>query len=190
VILDWYWQEPERWYAYDWCETHQIEPLIYTVTPETESVFLEKILKYAFQNKTPAKIGYIPVILTEIIGQGKLITGFGEPFYNSTYYAEPHGNYFEVAEHDYYLDLTLGQNHPGGFLNYTPELFFSLIKHLPTDKNTQHAKAQIYGLPFRPKFNNVNVLPWGKYQNFRDKLEKPLEKTVKYYTKSELLNLL
>lgn len=190
IIFDWYWQEPECWYAYDWCEKHQIEPVVYTVTPDTEQEFLEKILRYAFKIKTPAKIGYIPIILTEIMPDtGKLLTGYGEPFYNSNFYSEPMGDVFEIAEHDYYMNLVFGSEHPGGFLSYTPELFFSLVRNIPTQLNTQRAKAQIYGLDFRPKFNNVNVLPWGKYQTLRDKLVKPFEDTVALYNKADLLKL-
>ena len=190
MILDWYWQDPECWYAYDWCEKHGLEPKVYKVTQDNEQEFLGKILQYALKNKTPAKIGYIPIILAETIGTGKLITGFGEPFYNSESYQEPMGEMFEIAEHDYYLDLTYGLEHPGGFFNYTPELFFSLIQNIPINLNTQQAKAQLYGLDFRPKFNNVNVLPWGKYQKLRDSLEKPAEKMFAMYHKSDLLRLL
>ena len=86
IILDWYWLDPECWYAYDWCERHNIEPLVLTITPETEQSFLEKILTHALKLKTPAKIGYLPAVLTELIPDGKLITGFGEPFYNSESY--------------------------------------------------------------------------------------------------------
>ena len=192
IILDWYWLDPECWYAYDWCERHNIEPLVLTITPETEQSFLEKILTHALKLKTPAKIGYLPAILTEIIPDGKLITGFGEPFYNSESYYDTKsvGEIAVIGEHDYYLELIFDKFHPGGFLSYTPELFFSLVKNLPTGLNTQHAKAQIYGLEFRPKFNNINVLPWGKYQTLRDKLVKPYEKTITSYKKSDLLKLI
>ena len=191
IIFDWYWQEPECWHAYDWCEKHQIEPIVCTITKDTEQEFLEKILKYALQVKTPAKIGYIPIILAQTLPiTGRLITGYGEPFYNSVSYSEPMGDVFEIAEHDYYMNLVYGSDHPGGFLSYTPEMFFSLVRNIPNHLNTQQAKAEIYGLEFRPKFNNINVLPWGKYQTLRDKINKPFELTVQRYHKTSLLKLL
>ena len=64
------------------------------------------------------------------------------------------------------------------------------VRNIPNHLNTQQAKAEIYGLEFRPKFNNINVLPWGKYQTLRDKIDKPFELTVQRYHKTSLLKLL
>lgn len=141
----------EVWFAKLFCKEHNLNPLILDFRKNYNQL-LVSVLKHARAISSAAMIGFYPHVITEHIGDSShLITGFGEPFSNSNDYDVVMGDVLEIEEHDFYLDVSFENQHPGGFLSYTPELFFSLIKHINIEQNTQVAKSLLYQISPRIK---------------------------------------
>lgn len=149
----------EVWFAKYFCYQHNLTPIILDFRSSSNKL-LVSVLRYAKSIAVTPTVGFYPHIITKHIDpSAHVITGFGEPFSNSNDYDIPLGNLLEVEEHDFYLDLAFEDQHPGGFLSYTPELFFSLVRNIDIQKNTQHAKSLLYQIAPRIKSISQIKLP-------------------------------
>jgi hypothetical protein len=150
----------ELWYAYHFCNKHNLKPLVLDYSTQNNKL-LHTMLKYSKAAAIGITISFFPHVVAEhvaVLG-GSLITGYGEPFTNSNDYTSLTDDRLELEEHDFYLDINFNTQHPGGFLSYTPDMFFSLITHLPLGVNIQAAKEQLYQVPGRSKFVSHLELP-------------------------------
>ena len=67
---------------------------------------LKLFYKHALILKKPLSIGLSTSILADLLPiDASIITGYGEPFYNSSNFAEPMGNMLEICDHDFYLNF-------------------------------------------------------------------------------------
>jgi hypothetical protein len=175
VIIDYFGVDPDIWYAYYWCEQHDITPLIHKITAENNDTFIRHLLKHAVQNKTDVNIGYITNVAADIIPKtGSLITGCGEPLHVPFAYDDISPEYIEIHECCYYVQMSYGMDqHPGGLFNYAPEMLFNMVREADLNKNTQEIKSKLYRAPFRPKINNVNdICHWGQWEGLKNKMLK------------------
>lgn len=168
----------ESWYAYKFCAENNLTPLEIDLSDnKVFADFAEKILIKSNKLDVMPIIGILPNIIADMLPDSSIITGYGEPFYNSTSYDDPMGDHYEICDHDFYLETEFGDRHPGAFFTYTPELFSSLINEIDYTVNTQEAKAKLYGLLPRPKLHEAvlsgNLPPHIKYAN---------EKSMKKYS--------
>ena len=85
---------------------------------------------------------------------GKLIVGGAEPFDriagNDDCLDQINTGNLDFNSYDFILDA---YDHPSGFINYTPELYFNFISELDYSKPVQLAMSEYYGVIPRPKFN-------------------------------------
>ena len=164
----------EVWFAKYFCHQKSLTPLILDFRDKYNQL-LAAVLRHARAISSAAMIGFYTHVIAEHIGDSAhLLTGFGEPFSNSNDYDVAMGNQLEIEEHDFYLDVTFGNQHPGGFLSYTPELFFSLINHIDIDKNTQAAKTILYNIS--PRIKSTSTLSMPKFVPANATIRKPNNK--------------
>lgn len=149
----------EVWFAKYFCQQNSLNPLILDFRKNYNQL-LSSVLRHAREISSAAAIAFYPHVIADHIGNSAhLITGFGEPFSNSNDFDIAIGNQLEIEEHDFYLDVSFGDRHPGGFLSYTPELFFSLVKNINIKQNTQVAKSLLYQVGPRIKSNSALCVP-------------------------------
>ncbi len=173
----------EVWYAKYFCHQHNLTPVVIDFRTKSNKL-LASVIRHARSIAVSPSIGFYPHILAEYIAPtARLITGLGEPFSNSNDYDVPLGNILEIEQHDFYLDIEFGDQHPSGFFSYTPEIFFSLIKNIDTTKNTQLAKSMLYQITPRIKSGSNIKLP----DFVPDKVLVPKLKKVIVIDRSELL---
>ena len=146
----------EFWYAEKFCQENNIKPIIIDLSADAVEI-LKLFYKHALILKKPLSIGLSTSILADLLPiDASIITGYGEPFYNSSNFVEPMGNMLEICDHDFYLNFEYKNKHPSSFFNYTPELFLSMIENIDTSLNTQIAKANLYKVLPRAK-SNLNL---------------------------------
>jgi hypothetical protein len=146
----------EVWYAKHFCHRTRCTPLIMDFT-NNYGKLLTSVIKHAKEISTAPSISFYPHVIADYIGESAhLITGYGDPFAYNNDYDVVLENCFEIEEHDYYLDLSFGTDHPCAFFSYTPELFFALIKNIDVKKNIQAAKSQLYQI--YPRIKSISHL--------------------------------
>ena len=148
----------EAWYAEHFCYQNQLDPVILDYTDKNNQL-LRKMFEYSNQASINPTVSFFPHVIASHIGTGSLITGYGEPFCNSNNYTVVTDDQLEIEEHDFYLDVSFGNRHPGGFLSYTPDMFFSLIANMPSGVNIQVAKERLYQIPGRSKIISRITFP-------------------------------
>lgn len=150
----------EAWYAEHFCYRNQLDPVILDYTDKNNQL-LRKIFEYSTQASINPTVSFFPHVIADYIGPqgGSLVTGYGEPFCNSNNYSVVTNDCLEIEEHDFYLDVSFGNQHPGGFLSYTPDMFFSLIANMPLGVNIQVAKERLYHIPGRSKIVSPITFP-------------------------------
>jgi hypothetical protein len=150
----------EIWYANHFCTRHNLTPLVIDYT-NNDNALLRLMFKYSNAASINNSISFFPHVIADYIESygGSLITGYGEPFCNSNDYTVVTDDQLEIEEHDFYLDLNFGAKHPGGFLSYTPDMFFSLVTHMPIGVNIQVAKEILYQIPGRSKITSLLEFP-------------------------------
>ena len=150
----------ELWYAYHFCSKNNLKPLVLDYSTKNNKL-LHTMFKYSRAAAINITISFFPHVVAEHVAAlgGSLITGYGDPFDYSNDYANVTDDRLELEEHDFYLDINFGTQHPGGFLSYTPDMFFSLVKHLPLGINIQAAKEHLYQVPGRSKFVSDLEMP-------------------------------
>lgn len=139
-------------YSYVWyfCQQNNLTPVVF----DYRDKFLDlskQLIREAHKLKVAPSFGFIPNVISNQLPGASIITGNGEPFFNSSL-ESPMGEMLEFAEYEWYFDVTMPQ-HPGAFFTYTPDLFLSLITSIDTTIPTQLSKAQLYDVAFRPKNN-------------------------------------
>lgn len=182
--------DQDVWYAYQWCDQNNVSPMIYQVDQNMYDLINKKLLRYVINNHTYASPIYISCFITEIIDpNGCLITGDGEPFHVPSHYHDICSDFIELYEGCYYLPLTFGDRHPGGFFNHTPELLWSMVKWADLSLNTQQIKADLYQLPFRPKCLIMHS-GWGKYRHITDRYQKTDNLQLHRISRDQFLELI
>ena len=161
VILLAPWNQSEVWYAYKFCQDKKLTPKIldYTGSEQYHAV-VKRMVGHSVSLQLPVWITTLPLIVAEEIGNGHLINGSGEIFYDSSSYQEPMGDLFNFVCFNHWLEIEHGAKHPGAFFSYTPEIFRAGIADIDTSKNSQVAKSELYEIAFRPKMHNN---PFGYY---------------------------
>jgi hypothetical protein len=154
--------EPEVWTARHFCHEQGLTPVILDYRSCYEHL-LDQVLKEARAVRCDANVSFFPHIVAQHIANqgGALLTGYGDPFPVSNDYTQVVGDALALEEHDFYLDVSLGQNNPGGFFSYTPEIFCAMARSINTACNIQLAKSQLYNIAGRSKIviGNIGLPP-------------------------------
>ena len=187
----------ETWYAYKFCDENSLVPKLLDYSDiENYIELLKKMIKINDQLKIPMNAGSFAITIANEIKDSTVLNGYGEPFYNSESYQEAMGDILDIHDNNFWSELYFGNSHPGAFFSYTPELFRACIKDIDTTKNSQVAKAELYGLVPRPKILNLpyDYCPDPTVQkiinSLRKKLYKPWElQSIKIH-KNDLLDKL
>ena len=173
----------EVWYARYFIEQHNLTPMIIDYT-KNENIFYSRLLRNARNMQTNPSISFVPHIIVEQIN-GSLITGYGDPFAVSNDYDCPMGSILEFEEHDFYLDVSFDNKHPGAFFSFTPDILFSLIQSIDISKNVQLAKSILYKIPGRSKI--ITHLDNNKLEKVTTLLEKSKETRCVIVDREKLL---
>jgi hypothetical protein len=176
----------ELWYAYHFCSKHNLKPLVLDYSTQNNKL-LHILFKYSNAAANNTTISFFPHVVAEHIATlgGSLLTGYGDPFPWGNDYDMITNDRLETDEHAFYLDVNFGTQHPGGFFSYTPDLFFSLVTHLPLGINIQAAKEQLYQVPGRSKF--VSDLEMPDFVPAKHRILKDPELQCLVYSRSDLL---
>jgi hypothetical protein len=149
------WNQLESWFAFKICDDHKLTPKILDYRSiDDYHALVKRMLTYCIKLQSPIWITILPLIIAEEIGDGRLITGSGEVFYDSKSYQEPTGSLLNFVCYNHWLEIGHGDLHPGAFFSYTPELFRAGIANIDITKNSQVAKSELYQISFRPKMHN------------------------------------
>jgi hypothetical protein len=162
VILEADFCEAETWYAYRACEEFKLSPIVINYTGQEQHMQLVKeIIKCSLRLNVPCDQGLLLNVIASLIPAVTFINGYGDPIPVTNHYTETIGNAVEITDHDYFIDLEFGSQHPGGFYSYTPELFTAMVTSIDTSKNIQMAKSILYDLIPRSKIheNIFNFYP-------------------------------
>jgi hypothetical protein len=187
--------ESENWYAYKFCQDNNLTPLVLDFSGKEKHTELVKMLiAHAHKHCLPFDRSLIVNIVADLLPNACVLTGYGDPVHVSSTFYEPIGDLVELTDHDYFLDVVHGSKHPGAFFSYTPELFAALVRELDTTKNTQIAKADLYGILCRSKiqssFFNFYQLPELEFiiKKSLSKLGKNPEHQAFFINRDTLLN--
>jgi hypothetical protein len=150
--------ESEVWMARHFCYEQGLTPVILDYRSQYDHL-LAQVLKEAQTIRCDASVSFFPHIVARQIAErgGALLTGYGDPFPVSNDYAQVVGDALALEEHDFYLDVSLGDRNPGGFFSYTPEIFCAMARCIDTTSNIQRAKAQLYNIAARGKIMIGNI---------------------------------
>jgi hypothetical protein len=142
----------ELWHAKHFCKKHNLDLIVVDYSNQNKEL-LKKIFKYSNAIKMHPCLSFFPHVIADYIlnKNGSLVTGYGDCFNTSNDYDINFEDELEIEEHAYYLDVNFLDRHPGAFFSYTPDIFFSLIKHMPTGINIHAAKENLYRVPGRSK---------------------------------------
>jgi hypothetical protein len=146
----------EVWYAFKLCNTYKLDPIVL----DYRNLFVyDKLLKQIYNtsikiNSAP-NVSLIPNVIAKIIKGADILLGSGESCKICKDYNEPLGEIFEFEKHDFHLDLEFPNRHPGSFFTYTPEIFLTFVKEIDITKNSQEAKAELYGVLTRSKSDSI-----------------------------------
>ena len=159
------WNQIETWYAFKFCDDHNLKPKILNYTESSSyHTLIKRMAWYSVKLQLPFLLPMLPLIIADEIEDGHLINGSGEIFYDSKSYQEPSGALLNFVCYNHWLEIEHGNRHPGAFFSYTPELFRAGIADIDITKNSQVAKSQLYNIPFRPKMHNEM---FGYYPNHK-----------------------
>jgi hypothetical protein len=154
IILDLEFNGAEVWYAFKWCRDHNIEPWVIPVTPQYAVEVLSHRLPAWPGASLQSLLEYIPAVHVQEVG-GSLITGGAEPFDRLHCLEDrlnrPASTQLQISTLDHGLRHYHGHDHPGGFVDSTPELWISLVRDLDYTKPVQLALSEYYGVMPRPK---------------------------------------
>lgn len=187
IFKDLYSRESD--YAIYFCKQHNLKPIIYeyNVVDPVFVKILSNIVKKLPGKDVLAGINLFLASKAAALG-GHLLNGCGVSTADYPY-PVPTGDSSEFILTDFYTELLFGDNHPGAFFTYTPEIFYSYSKNIQTNLSIQEAKAVLYNLNFRPKIKPYHVslvnlnLPEFSFTTFsKGKMENLLE-TMQPYIK-------
>lgn len=154
IILDIGTNQIESWYAHRWCYENGKKPLVIEMD---ESQIIELFPMIAEKKKTTF-YSVINLILSDIVHnkKGCLILG-GEEFIDRNCHFEKMSESLETNEFAFCVENE-NVGHIGGFLSYTPELFYNCLSELDYGKPSQLSLAEYYGILARPKINALQNL--------------------------------
>lgn len=185
---------PEVWYAHKFCAENNLTPKVYDFQGTRTQDLVRRMLAIASHLQVQPTLGLLPIVLQDLLDNAAcILTGYGEPFYNSNTYSEPMGTELEIADHDFVFDLiNSSHRHPGAFLAHTPEIFNALISDIDYSRTTQMAKAELYQVLPRPKthFNIFNLVDDPASVLLRKKLSKSPDLKYQCISKDKLLEQL
>ena len=151
----------ESWYAFKFCDEHKLTPVVFDFTSSIRTAdtkfVIEDLVIQIIENATTLKIpideSLIPNIIVKLLldPTANVLTGYGEPLRMSDHFDDPMGDVFEIWDRDCYLNLEYGDQHPGAFFTFTPEIVRAMITDIDINKNSQIAKSTLYGLQSRSK---------------------------------------
>jgi hypothetical protein len=175
IILDLKFNGAEVWHAFKWCRDRNIEPWVIQVKPQYVVEVLSHRLPAWPGSTLQSILEYIPAVHVQELG-GSLITGGAEPF-DRLHSLEDRldkltNTELNIGTLDHGLRHYQGHEHPGGFIDFSPELWISLIRDLDYTKPVQLAMSEYYGVTPRPKIagtNSYHLIPgWqSKMQQLR-----------------------
>lgn len=137
-------------YALNFCKQANIAPEVISFKDDE---LIELLHNKTHKRNMFALLGGLPLVLADII-DGKLITGYGEPFWTVHHYERmldcvDYPN-LEFCEWDFYLDC-YDSSHPSGFFTYDIGVFYSMILEADYTLSFNDAKIKLYNLQPRPK---------------------------------------
>ena len=148
----------EIWYAFKFCKFNNLTPVVFDFSSKTGSAnnvteLLIKAYQIAAAIKLPVTEALISNVVSKLLSDSSatVITGCGEPLRMSDHFDDPMGDVFEIWDRDCYLNLEYGDQHPGAFFTFTPEIVRAMITDIDINKNSQIAKSTLYGLQSRSK---------------------------------------
>jgi hypothetical protein len=154
IIFDIGTNRVENWYAHRWCYVNGKKPLVIEMS---EPQIVELFPKIAKKKKTTF-YSVINLVLSEIVYEkgGCLILG-GEEVVDREYFLENSfrkmSDNLETHEFAFCVEND-NRGHIGGFLSYTPELFYNCLSELDYEKPGQLSLAEYYNVLDRPKINS------------------------------------
>lgn len=146
----------EVWYAFKFCNTYKLDPIILDYTNQFDyDKLLKQIYNTSIKINSAPNVSLIPNVIAKIIKGADILLGSGECCKNCKDYNEPLGEIFEFEKHDFHLDLEFPNRHPGSFFTYTPEIFLAFVQDIDITKTSQEAKAELYGVLTRSKTDSI-----------------------------------
>jgi hypothetical protein len=159
IIIDLSSNKNELWYAYKWCYENKKKPVVIEMT---EFQVITSFPQIALKKNMPF-YAVIPIVLSEIVYSkgGSLILG-GEEVIDRDYFFknksfEKMSENLETNKYAFVVELE-NKGHVGGFLSYTPELFYNCLNELNYTLDGQLALCEYYGVLPRPKLSAKNNL--------------------------------
>jgi hypothetical protein len=156
VILVNYTNIAEVWYAFKFCQEHNLAPMVlnYSDSYQSHTKFLKMLYDLSLKLKLPPNLSIISNFVSTIIKDANILTGCGDlpggiDFNDYKFFLSPITDDLIVHGSSFYLNLQ--KNHPGPFFTYTPEIVKSFVLEIDYKKNIQSAKAELYGILPRSK---------------------------------------
>ena len=175
IIMDIKSNSIEKWYAYKWCYENKKKPLVIEMTEF-------QVLTYFTQIAVKKQIPFYSVIswiLSEIVYSkgGSLVLG-GEEVIDDRDHLLTNKSFAKMSENletnKYAFSVEMeDKGHVGGFLSYTPELFYNCLKELNYSIDGQLALCQYYNISPRPKINAIsNLISIPEFLKTREHVDK------------------
>lgn len=139
----------ESWFAYYWCKTNNITPIVLKFT-------VDELIKKVFSKYLPmlpkTQDGLFPLItlyVSDYIEElgGVCLTGLADPNWDIE------RQEFYCGFVDFPLDILRPGKHPSGFFIYTPEVTLSYVHQFDKSLDEQYNKLSFYGVSPRAKYN-------------------------------------
>jgi hypothetical protein len=148
---------PEVWYAFRFCEEHNLKPVVldYSGSYQDHTAFLKNLYDLSLRLKIKPNLGILSNFVATKLKNVALLTGCGDtlgkrPDNNFRSHLEPNGGIFSLEDSSFFLHLEKTQ-HPGPFFLYTPEIFQAYLKTIDFNKPGQIAKSNLYNILPRSK---------------------------------------
>lgn len=143
---------PETWYARRWCYINSMCAIEYNMTLQQFLIDVLSLRQHVYNtHQLAATVNIWIAKHIESLG-GYCVSGVGDVnfdfanqcFFNNTI--------------DWVHNLFLDNQHPTGFLSYTPELMASYIEQFDTTQDEQYNKLRFYDVSDRPKVDYLGQL--------------------------------
>jgi hypothetical protein len=142
----------ETWYAHYWCWSHNIKPLVISLSYDQ---YQRKVMPLLGKLKHTHNHGsIINLWLGNHIRDlgGTMVTGLCDINYD----CESKRFFNDVM--DWSNEVFNHSIHPCGFFCYTPELAASYVNQFDTSIHEQYNKSKFYGIAPRPKITSVHMI--------------------------------
>ena len=177
TIVDYVYNAPEVWHAYHWCYRNKIVPNVIKLTPDIMVTLLPREVA-EFPGSTFLSV--IERIVLKLVSKenGIIVTGGAEPFARISAHLDKltENTSYELDFNSY--DFNANDIQTVGFVNYTPELYTSLINELDYTKPVNLAMAEYYNVSPRPKCTPMQTIFLN--QTIKDKFFETQKKHIHY----------